>query len=67
MFPKNEKGEFIFSSVDYVDTWKAMECLMSTGRVRTLGVSNFNSSQLQRLIDHASIKPALIQVCFNLL
>lgn len=43
LFPKNDKGEFIFSDVDYVDTWKAMEELVDAGLINSIGLSNFNS------------------------
>jgi aldehyde reductase len=42
-FPKNDKDEFIFSTVDYVDTWKAFEDLVDDGLVKSIGLSNFNS------------------------
>ncbi|XP_058130676.1 prostaglandin F synthase 1-like [Anopheles ziemanni] len=55
-------GETVFTHVDYVDTWRAMEKLLETGRVRSIGVSNFNSEQLTRVIEHGTIKPVTNQV-----
>ncbi|XP_049544031.1 aldo-keto reductase family 1 member B1-like [Anopheles darlingi] len=52
----------ILNEVDYVATWKAMEHLLKTGHVRSLGVSNFNSEQLTRVIEHGSTKPVVNQV-----
>lgn len=43
LFPKNDKGEILFSQVDYIDTWKAMESLVDAGLIKSIGVSNFNS------------------------
>jgi diketogulonate reductase-like aldo/keto reductase len=43
-------------------TWRAMEFLVDSGRVRAIGVSNFNASQLERLHSFARIKPACNQV-----
>lgn len=48
--------------IDYLETWKAMEDLIETGKVRSLGVSNFNSQQLDRLVSSARIKPVVNQV-----
>lgn len=43
LFPKNEKEEWLFSDVDYVDTWKGMEEMVESGLVKSIGLSNFNS------------------------
>jgi 2,5-diketo-D-gluconate reductase A len=48
--------------IDYLDTWKAMEGLLDDGRVRAIGVSNFQIAHLQRLIDGASVVPAVNQI-----
>lgn len=50
------------SDVDYVDTWKAMEKCVQLGYVKSIGVSNFNSKQIQRVLDVAKIKPVNNQV-----
>ena len=42
--------------VDYVDTWKAMEELVKAGKVRAIGVSNYNKFQLERLMKNCTIK-----------
>lgn len=53
---------FVPNDTDYVDTWRAMEQLVRDGLVRSLGVSNFNSEQLHRLCEVATIKPVTNQV-----
>lgn len=50
------------ADVDYVDTWKAMEKLVRSGRVRSIGLSNFNSRQTARILSIATIKPVTNQV-----
>ncbi|XP_032802310.1 aldo-keto reductase family 1 member B7-like [Petromyzon marinus] len=55
-------GRLLCSDVDYLDTWKAMEDLVKEGLVKSLGVSNFNIPQLNRLLSSASIKPVVNQV-----
>lgn len=39
-----------------------MEELVSLGWVRSLGLSNFNISQIQRILDNCKIKPVTNQV-----
>ena len=50
------------SDVDYVDTWKAMEEVQLAGLTRTIGVSNFNSQQIDRILAVAKVKPVCNQV-----
>ncbi|KPJ11087.1 1,5-anhydro-D-fructose reductase [Papilio machaon] len=61
-FPVDEQGKAIPSAVDYVDTWKAMEGLVDKGLVKSIGVSNFNKKQIDRVVEAARIKPAVNQV-----
>lgn len=46
----------------YVETWRALEQLLAEGRVRSIGVSNFEIEHLERLADETDITPALNQV-----
>ena len=47
---------------EYVDTYKAMEKLYKDGRVRAIGVCNFEIEHLQRLLDECEVTPVLNQV-----
>ena len=42
--------------------WKAMEEAVAAGQLHAIGVSNFEIGDLQNLIDHAMIKPAVNQI-----
>jgi 2,5-diketo-D-gluconate reductase A len=46
----------------YVDTWKALLELRDSGRVRAVGVCNFEVEHLQRLLDETGELPAINQV-----
>lgn len=46
----------------YVETWRALEKLLGEGRVRSIGVSNFNAPHLQRLFDETEVVPAVNQI-----
>jgi len=47
---------------DYVETWKTLEEIHASGRVRSIGVSNFTQKHLRRLFGETSIVPVLNQV-----
>ncbi|TFB68045.1 aldo/keto reductase [Cryobacterium sp. Hz9] len=47
---------------DFVETWKAMEEMQRSGRVKTIGVSNFQQEHLQRLFDETDTVPAVNQI-----
>ncbi|CAN5127413.1 aldo/keto reductase [soil metagenome] len=47
---------------DYVETWKAMEKMYESDRLRAIGVSNFQPHHLERLIRDTGIVPAVNQV-----
>lgn len=44
------------------EIWKAMEEIQKSGRVKSIGVSNFNVHDLQSLLSTATIKPVVDQV-----
>ncbi|UZF73493.1 aldo/keto reductase [Amycolatopsis mediterranei] len=54
-WPTPARGKFL-------DTWKAFEKLYADGRVRAIGVSNFQPAHLERLLDAADVAPAVNQV-----
>jgi len=61
-FPLDSDGVFILDDVDPAVTWKAMEALLETGKVKAIGVSNFNIRRLEDLLSKATIVPAMNQV-----
>ncbi|SIN90113.1 aldo/keto reductase [Agromyces cerinus] len=46
----------------YLDTWRALERLHAEGRVRAIGVSNFEPDHLERLVATSTVVPAVNQV-----
>ncbi|KAG4078775.1 hypothetical protein HA402_015365 [Bradysia odoriphaga] len=61
-FPKNADGSMIYDYTDYLDTWGALEVLVDEGLIRSIGISNFNSEQLDRVYNNSRIKPVMNQV-----
>ncbi|XP_064602089.1 1,5-anhydro-D-fructose reductase-like [Liolophura sinensis] len=55
-------GKVQFEAHDLVACWKAMEKLVDEGLVRSIGVSNFNSEQITRILKNCRIKPVTNQV-----
>ncbi|THH30416.1 hypothetical protein EUX98_g3783 [Antrodiella citrinella] len=49
-------------SPTFVETWQAMEKLLDTGKVKSIGVSNFSIKTLDILLPHVKIVPAVNQV-----
>ncbi|XP_067656994.1 aldo-keto reductase family 1 member B7-like isoform X2 [Haliotis asinina] len=58
LMPRNADNTIALSDVDYLDTWKAMESLVEKGLTRSIGVSNFNSEQIQRILQMEGLKYA---------
>ncbi|CAJ0589754.1 unnamed protein product, partial [Cylicocyclus nassatus] len=48
--------------IDHLDTWRALEKLVDLGKLKAIGLSNFNVKQLQNIYDNARIKPANHQI-----
>ena len=61
-FPKNADGTIRYDSTHYKETWRALEALVAKGLVRALGLSNFNSRQIDDVLSVASVRPAVLQV-----
>lgn len=47
---------------DYLGAWKDMEKAVELGKVRSIGLSNFESDRLEEVLEAAQIKPAVLQV-----
>ncbi len=47
---------------DYLGAWKDMEHAVKDGRVKSIGLSNFESHRLEDVLEHATIYPSVLQV-----
>src|SRR5690606_17790545 len=47
---------------NYVDTWKALIQAREDGLVRSIGVSNFLTEHLERIIDETGVTPVVNQI-----
>ncbi|XP_073964561.1 aldo-keto reductase AKR2E4-like [Choristoneura fumiferana] len=65
-WPMSISEEGVDEKIDYLETWRGFESVLSKGLVRSIGVSNFNVEQLKRLVANCKVKPAVNQVELNL-
>lgn len=61
-YPRDANQEIVESDVDFIDTWAAMTKLVDEGLVRSIGISNFNQAQIDRLLRSTSHIPAAIEI-----
>lgn len=50
---------------DFAKTWKGMEECVRLGLAKSIGISNFNKKQIQRILDIATVKPVMNQVSMH--
>jgi diketogulonate reductase-like aldo/keto reductase len=48
--------------VDHAEIWRQMERAVDQGLTKSIGLSNFNQKQIEHVLDHCRIKPAILQV-----
>lgn len=53
-FPRDADGKMIHGETSYVDTWRAMEKLVTDGKVKAIGVSNFSKGEIETLIKESN-------------
>lgn len=46
---------------DFTDTWREMEKLLETGKVKAIGVANFSTVNLRKLLESCKVVPAVNQ------
>ncbi|KAJ5040598.1 uncharacterized protein L3040_006250 [Drepanopeziza brunnea f. sp. 'multigermtubi'] len=62
-FPKLPDGSRdLVRDWKHTETWKAMEKLVATGKVKAIGVSNYSVKYLEELLPVAKIVPAVNQI-----
>ncbi|XP_022167311.1 1,5-anhydro-D-fructose reductase-like [Myzus persicae] len=62
---KNGKSEYsemeLDKSTDHLKIWKKMEEQVVNGRAKSIGLSNFNIKQTQKILDNCKIRPESLQ------
>ena len=60
--PEAQEPEVKIAPVPLSETWLAMEALVAKGKVKQIGVCNYNSALMHDLMAYAKIKPAVLQI-----
>ena len=61
--PRDQNGNVIYDrGVTLLDTWRALESLVDSGKCRAIGLSDIGLDKLLPIYEAARIKPAVIQV-----
>ena len=61
-FPRSGEDYLTDAEAPLNQTWAGMEQLVSRGLCRNIGVSNFGRGRIEKLLDSATIRPAVNQV-----
>ncbi|XP_026736627.1 aldo-keto reductase AKR2E4-like isoform X2 [Trichoplusia ni] len=61
-WPIGLNADYSYSDVDYMETWRGMEDVQRLGLAKSIGLSNFNREQLQRVLNEGSVKPVALQI-----
>ena len=61
--PRDTNGNVIYDKgVTLLETWRALESLVSEGRCKAIGLSDVSLEQTQEIFEAARIKPAVVHV-----
>lgn len=55
----------VAGSEKYIDSWKAFIELRASGRIRSIGVSNFLACHIERLLEETGVAPAVNQIEYH--
>jgi alcohol dehydrogenase (NADP+) len=64
MLPCDEEGYFCTDLESHYDeTWRAMEALVDKGKIKSIGLSNFNKTQIREILNLPKLKykPTVVQ------
>lgn len=62
MFPENGDDFLDYSQAPLSATWAGMEALKAEGKLKHIGVSNFNKDKIKELLESCQVKPEMNQI-----
>lgn len=67
LHPKDENGQLKMDfTTDHTAVWTEMEKQVSNGFTKSIGLSNFNSKQIDRILKVAKLPVSMLQIEINL-
>jgi aldehyde reductase len=61
--PRDADGNVIYDDgVTLMDTWRAMESLLGSGKLKAIGLSDVSLEQVREVVASGTVKPAVVQV-----
>jgi len=61
--PRDSSGNVIYDKgITLLDTWRALEGLVSEGKCKAIGISDVGLEQVRQIVNGAKIKPAVVHV-----
>ena len=61
--PRDANGNVIYDEgVTLMDTWRAMERLLDSGKLKAIGLSDVSLEQVREVVASGTVKPAVVQV-----
>src|ERR1700684_4427167 len=61
--PRDASGNVIYDKeVTLLDTWRALEALVSEGKCKAIGLSDVSLEKVQPIVEAAKIKPAVVHI-----
>ncbi|CAK9827548.1 Aldo-keto reductase family 1 member A1 [Anthophora retusa] len=63
LHPVDENGQIkLDQSTNHVQVWKEMEKQVECGRAKAIGLSNYNISQIERILKNSKVKISMLQI-----
>lgn len=63
LFPRDKNGDVLYDkSTDLEAVWREMENMVHVGKAKSIGISNYNERQIERIMKIARVPPANLQV-----
>ena len=65
-WPMEHGGLALDKATNLEEIWKALEAQVDAGKAKSIGLSNFSTKQIERLMNIARIQPANHQVAIQI-